>query len=201
MFSAPRSAQHSLELHVQVCILCEIYCDARVEIHIPRPHTTERSFLFVVFAVVFAVYRRRPTVFDLFPDVGDESPPPEGGDGGNTPAGTPAAGLRDSLKHAPGGARESIKSETGRLLGLMTKFLERGDDSKGDSINNTMTAVNGDDEVSLIYYLYLCRGPRGLLGLWREGHGGGAMVCFMLVGVEELRVLSRAACVPFFLLY
>lgn len=93
-------------------------------------------------------------MFDLFPDMGDESPQPGTAEGGSTPVGTP--GMRDSLKP---GARESIKSETGRLLGLMTKFLERGDDSKGDSINNNINAMaagNGDDEVRSVFASCCC---------------------------------------------
>eukprot|EP00752_Nemacystus_decipiens_P012739 g11283.t1 len=96
--------------------------------------------------------RRRPTVFDLFPDMNDnDSGPSEGGDSGNTAAAsTPTAGGggagggggvggggRDPLKHAPAGARESLKLETGRLLGLMTNFLVRGDDHKSsDNVAN-----------------------------------------------------------------
>lgn len=113
------------------------------------PHPTHD--VFCLFSVS-ATYRRRPTVFDLFPDMGDETSPLDEGGGGNTPAGTPATGLRDSLKHAPVGARESIKTETGRLLGLMTKFLERGDDNKGDSSNNAMAA--GDDEVIFFVFVF-----------------------------------------------
>ncbi|CAN0349022.1 unnamed protein product, partial [Laminaria digitata] len=54
--------------------------------------------------------RRRPTVFDLFPDVGD-------------------SGLSEAGDAAPPGPRESIKSEAGRLKGLVAKFLDRGEDS------------------------------------------------------------------------
>eukprot|EP00903_Cladosiphon_okamuranus_P007903 g7635.t1 len=72
--------------------------------------------------------RRRPTVFDLFPEMNDsESGPSDAGDSGNTAASsTPKGG--DPLKNAPAGARESLKLETGRVLGLLTNFLVRGDD-------------------------------------------------------------------------
>ncbi|CAM9860152.1 unnamed protein product [Scytosiphon promiscuus] len=67
--------------------------------------------------------RRRPTVFDLFPDVGDSGPSEE-----------------EVEYVAPEGVRDSIKSETGRLLGILkTKFVDRGDDHANGN-NNTVGA-------------------------------------------------------------
>ena len=69
--------------------------------------------------------RRRPTVFDLFPDVGDSGP--------------------SDVGDAPAGARESIKSEAGRLKGLVAKFLDRGEDSNSSHNINVNATPVGDE--------------------------------------------------------
>lgn len=102
------------------------------------------------------IFRRRPTVFDLFPDMGDSGPSegedcdaagvsPGVGGGGSGGGGGGGGGVRESIKHAPAGARDSIKMETARLVGLMkNKFLDRGDDhNKGELAHNSAVAGGG----------------------------------------------------------
>lgn len=64
-------------------------------------------------------------------------------------AGGAGGGERNSLKHAPAGARESLKLETGRLLGLMTNFLVRGDDHKATDPVADDAEVCTDAEVGI----------------------------------------------------